>query len=106
MKKSVSIILLLIILLVAGYLYYSYYNTLVKIPRWSIGVFEIDESLNIKERTENPVLTNYAVDKSNSYFVADPFVFELDEKYYMFYENGCNNGGGKALLIMQLAKMA
>ncbi len=106
-NKSVIIVFLLIVLSVAGYLYYSNFNTLVNIPRWSIGMFEIDEYLNIKEKTENPILANYTVGEPNSYFVADPFVFQYDEKYYMFYENGYNNrgGGGKVLLIMQLAKM-
>lgn len=65
------------------------------LKQWSIGIFNATDPLKPQSYKSNPVLTVSQVNDICGGFVADPFLFFLNEKYYLFFEvlNTVNNLG-------------
>lgn len=65
------------------------------LKQWSIGIYETDNPLKPEEIKGNPVLTYKNVKDICAGFVADPFLFYKDDKFYLFFEvlNTKNNLG-------------
>lgn len=87
-KKIVLAIACLILIMLSGMLIRRHFHFYVKTPSWTIGLYQIDDSLRVSEYVSNPVLTAQSTEESNVYFVADPFVTVKNGQYYMFYEKG------------------
>jgi len=55
--------------------------------RWSIGIVEGDSPFTLKERRNtNPILCAKDISEIKTDFVADPFIFFENGKYYLFFE--------------------
>jgi hypothetical protein len=53
---------------------------------WSIGVYTGESPFILKEYNDNPVLSAKDVKDKYIYFIADPFLFNHNNKTYMFFE--------------------
>ena len=63
---------------------------------WSIGIYDLDvngRSLKFLARQDNPVLTAADVKDTPARYVADPFLIQEQDRYYLFFEVlGVDNG--------------
>lgn len=57
-----------------------------KAPVWSIGIFSGPKLNALKAATEMPVLSAEQVTDIAAEFVADPFMIQVDDTWYMFFE--------------------
>jgi hypothetical protein len=105
MKRIISIVVLVIISLVLGFTYgymvhrnqiFPYQHIkkafLKNLYRnsmdWSIGVYEGDDPFSLTDPAgiNNPVLTAKDVNDRDAAFIADPFMVETDDGYFLFFE--------------------
>jgi len=105
MKRILGILLLVIISVLLGFSYgymvhrnqifpYSYIKKAFlkelywKSMDWTIGVYEGADPFSLKDPAgiENPVLTAKDVTDRDASFIADPFMVETPDGYYLFFE--------------------
>jgi len=82
-KKIISLTCLLFVLILT--IYFSY----IKYGIWSVGIYAGQSPLSIKpgyNGTNNPVVSANDVIDIESTGVADPFLLNVLEKYYLFFE--------------------
>ncbi len=55
---------------------------------WAIGLFSGSDPLHLAPMPgiQNPIVTGYSVRDAEAGFVADPFLFSWDGRWYLFYE--------------------
>jgi hypothetical protein len=54
--------------------------------KYSIGIYEGDTIFDLKPIKDNPILTKFDVTDVVASFVADPFIIQNNENYYLFFE--------------------
>lgn len=103
--RIVKVLFIITTLIIVGFVYgyfvhrnkifpYKQINSLVRSihyranMQWSIGVFIGDSPFNIKDEVtlRNPVISKRDINSINAAFVADPFVVEEQNKFFMFFE--------------------
>ena len=80
-------IVALVLLSLSYFVLSNYAVYYYKLP-WAIGVYEFHKDFSVTELGDNPVLSKDDIIEHPSFFVADPFVIEDNDVYYMFYEAG------------------
>ncbi|MFW6129548.1 MAG: glucosamine inositolphosphorylceramide transferase family protein [Atribacterota bacterium] len=69
--------------------------------KWSIGIYAGKDFCNLKDYTNNPVLTAYDVTNIKASFVADPFMVHHNHKWIIFFEakdQTARNGKSKGFI--------
>ena len=96
MNNRVLFVIALILILIfgTGYVFYLKYSIFQNTPTWSIGLYRLGKSFEIEEFNNNPVLSIDNILSKTDYFVADPFMYIKEGKYYLFYEKGKQTKSG------------
>lgn len=91
MKFVVKLILFIILLMMASFYTGWYFGQhgvpfLKKQQEWSIGIYTGEGPFDVESISTNPVLTREDVTDVEALFVADPFLIQVNETWYMFFE--------------------
>ncbi|KMQ52617.1 hypothetical protein CHISP_0386 [Chitinispirillum alkaliphilum] len=106
-KKNRFLFFGFISLLTAGVVSFSVKNSVESrvstftMNEWAIGIYTGSSPLNLSDppQINNPVITAADVTDIKADFVADPFMIQVDSRWYMFFEvlNSLTNQGDIAL---------